>query len=446
MINKIYNNIIKHSHKSKLKNNINEFNNSNLFKTQKSYNRYKTLLKKSTRKNINSYLDNNIIGKEIINCYIPNNIKDTVNNFKILINKNINNYKFKKYENDFIPFDKSIQGKSGAIIGYLKYNPKYVVKFTYYKDKPNYNNFFNIENCLRINNNINEIFINNILNNLDLLNLFTIKEIELIKPYILEIKDCGFSDKGTYIILPLVGFECKLLDNTKKIITNLTDIFVFNHKPLLDKAIKLNNLKIITLYDTYLSLILNKYFTVLKLLQSKIEFINTDMKLNNIFISRKINNNNKFKKLKEFGFDIDFQMIISDLDKSIYKIKGIKTITIPNNPLKIKIAEKTGYGLIYHLRYKCISDFEKKCNKFKSIDYDILFIIINILIILHRNNLFTNIKNYLNNTLNIIKVKLNFDNNELKIFLNIINNNIFYKDKNVQFYLNLIITELCKKL
>ena len=48
-----------------------------------------------------------------------------------------------------------------------------------------------------------------------------------------------------------------------------------------------------------------------------------------------------------YGFDIDFQLIISDLEKSIYKINNIKTLTIPNNPLKIKVADKLGYGLIY---------------------------------------------------------------------------------------------------
>ena len=119
---------------------------------------------------------------------------------------------------------------------------------------------------------------------------------------------------------------------------------------------------------------------------------------------------------------------------------------IPNNPLKIKVADKLGYGLIYHIRYQCISDFETLCPKLKSLDYDILFMIINLLVMLHRNNSFPKMKNHLKKTLQLIQKTLKLNNNELEIFLKIINNNIFTKDVNVQYYLNLLISEICKKL
>jgi len=390
------------------------------------------------------------LGNQIVNCYIKSkSIENTEQNLKNLIINNIDNEKFNKYEKDLIPFNKDIQGNSGAIVGYLKSDPKTVLKIQYYdkkSSKPNYDLFFKTNTCLQINNKINEILTNTILNNLDLLNIFTKIQLDKIKPYILELKDSGFSDKGVYILLPLVGFEYKISSQSSKYVSNLTDIILLNHKVLLDKAISTNNFSIIELYDEYLSIMLNKYFEILYLLQDKLEYINTDLKLNNIFVSRKINKTPKFKKLKSYGFDIDFQLIISDLEKSIYKINNIKTLTIPNNPLKIKVADKLGYGLIYHIRYQCISDFETLCPKLKTLDYDILFMIINLLVMLHRNNSFPKMKNHLKKTLQLIQKTLKLNNNELEIFLKIINNNIFTKDVNVQYYLNLLISEICKKL
>ena len=429
--------------------NIN-LSNSSYFKTNKSFHNYKKSVKHSIKNNysknsLNKTIYQSNLGKQILDCYTTN-LLETAQNLKALIINNIDNKNFEKYENNYIPFDKSIQGKSGAIVGYLKNDPHTVIKIQYYKNKPDYDSFFTTSSCLQINNNINEIFINNIFNNLESLNIFSKVQIEYIKPYILQIKGSGLSDKGTYILLPLVGFECKTIYNTLKYVTNLTDIIVINHKVLLDKAITENNFHIIELYDEYLSLLLSNYFKVIYLLQNKLEYINTDLKLNNIFVARKRNLTPKFKTLKTFGFEIDFQIIISDLEKSIYKIKGIKTITIPNNPLKVKLADTFGYGLIYRIRYQCISDFESRCPKLKTIDYDIIFMIINLLVMLHRNNSFPTLKNYLQKTLYLIQKTLDLDFNELEIFLKIISNNIFNKDKNVQFYLNTIITEICKKL
>ena len=419
-------------------------------KDSKKSKKYTTTISNKFNK-YNTIATKNIsLGNQIVNCYIKSkSIENTEQNLKKLIIDNVDNEKFNKYEKELIPFNKDVQGNSGAIVGYLKSDPKTVLKIQYYgikSGKPNYDLFFKTNTCLQINNKLNEILTNNIVNNLDLLNIFTKIQLDKIKPYILELKDSGFSDKGAYILLPLVGFEYKISSNSSKYVSNLTDIIVLNHKVLLDKAISTSNFSIIELYDEYLSIMLNKYFEILYLLQDKLEYINTDLKLNNIFVSRKINKTPKFIKLKSYGFDIDFQLIISDLEKSIYKINNIKTITIPNNPLKVKVADKLGYGLIYHIRYQCISDFEKKCPKLKTLDYDILFMIINLLVMLHRNNSFPKMKNHLKKTLQLIQKTLKLNNNELEIFLKIINNNIFTKDVKVQYYLNLLISEMCKKL
>jgi len=432
-------------------------NNSELsyFKTKKSYIKYKTSIKETLKKYkkelIKTQKNNNILnknlGKEIINCY-NKNAKETANNLRNLIIKNIDNKKFEKYEKDFISFDNSQQGRSGAVVGYLKSEPNKVVKFYFNTTKPNYYNYFNTIKCLKINNNVNEVFANNILNNLELLNVFTKKEIKEIKQYILQIKDSGFADKGSYIVMPLIGFEYKIDNTIQKYIINFTDIIVLNHKILLDKAIKGENYEIIKLYDEYLSSLLTKFFNVIKLLQEKIEYIHTDFKLNNIFVSRQINNNPEYNELKNYGFEIDFIPIIADLEKSIYKINGIRSITIPRKPLKVKFLDIFSYGLIYHVRYKCKIKFLKICPKFKSSDYDIIFMIVNLLVILNRNKTknIEEINNYLNKTLEIIQTTININNDELEILLNIINEHIFNDDNHTGLYLNNIITEICKKL
>ena len=72
--------------------------------------------------------------------------------------------------------------------------------------------------------------------------------------------------------------------------------------------------------------------------------------------------------------------------------------------------------------------------------------IVNLLVILSRQNSFMNMKTYLQKTFEIIKTSLKMDNNEINLFLNIIGKNIFEKDKNFGLYLNNIITQLCNKL
>ena len=379
--------------------NSNNTSRNTFFRTRKSYQEYKKSVKKSINVSIknkpsllntshksrksrgsiahNPYNNNNNLGKEIIISY-KNSAAETISNLKSLIIKNIDNIKFTNYQKHFIPFDKNKQGNSGAVLGYIKNDPKTIIKFFYHNNnKQNYDSLFKSDTCVQIKNNLNEVFLNNIFNNLNSLNVFTENELNDIKPYILRIKDSGFSDKGTYILLPFIGFELKtpnIQGSPLTYVTNFTEIISLNHKIVLDKAYKTQNKEIINLYDEYLALLLNKFIYVLRLLQKGLEYINTDLKLNNIFISRKINNNHKFHKLKSYGFDIDFQLLVCDLDKSIIKINGIKSIAISDSPFKVMLAKTAGMGLIYHVRYQCISDFEEKCKKFKTIDYDSKFI------------------------------------------------------------------------
>ena len=78
-----------------------------------------------------------------------NNPNDIADYLKTVIKNKLDNNKFKKIETDFQSFDASIQGRSGAIVGFLKSNPNIVVKIQYFKKKVDYDKMFKVDgNCL----------------------------------------------------------------------------------------------------------------------------------------------------------------------------------------------------------------------------------------------------------------------------------------------------------
>ena len=97
---------------------------------------------------------------EIINSNIDNEEKTyhIKEYFKFLIDNN----KSKEYEKHFVSFSKKIQGRSGAVIGYLDNNPNIVVKKNTYS-KININSIIKYNKCLFLNKKFNELVINNIL-------------------------------------------------------------------------------------------------------------------------------------------------------------------------------------------------------------------------------------------------------------------------------------------
>lgn len=108
------------------------------------------------------------------------------------------------------------------------------------------------------------------------------------------------------------------IDYNNKLLTNLFEILINNHIPILKKAIKNNDLKILEIYNKFIVSLLSDYSRVLLVLQKYINYINTDVKLNNVFIKSVKNENPLYNKLRDQGFLIDFIVIVADLDKSFF--------------------------------------------------------------------------------------------------------------------------------
>ncbi len=436
------------------------------FKTKKDYQTYKKTKKtftqniRKTRKQTNvinkkksSKIDltkkkESELGKKIIKIY-NNNPNDIAEYLKTVIKNKIDNDKFKKIEADFQSFDASIQGRSGAIVGFLKSNPNIVVKIQYFKKEANYDKMFEInKKCLKINNKLNEVVSNNILNNLKYLNKFTPSELKKVNKHILPLIDSGFSDKAIYTLFPLVGFPINT-PNGELYCTNLTDILTHNHIPILKNLFaeqSSSSKNIIKKYDSVMSKNLDKYFKALQLLQDKIEYINTDLKLNNVFIKKNNKSSKEHNDLLKEGLITNFEMLITDLEKSIHKLFDTKVLTYPNNKLKVRLADSVNFGLVYRVRYQCISDFNKKCPTFNHKIYDNIFMIVNLIVVLLRYFNIQQINENIPKIMNVLSNHLKLNKEVNMKMTHIISKNIFKKDKRVGLYLDRLIYNICKKM
>jgi len=360
--------------------------------------------KKNSRKNSRkTKKKSNVLVDILYNSKNPNEIVDKLRNF---YKTHIDNEKFLKYEKEFIPFDKSAQGKSGSIVGYLKNKPDSVLKVHYLKI--NLNKLIYYDGCVKLSNKFNEIFMNIIFKNIKYLPNFTSKEVKEVKNHILEIEDFGFGNNSFYTIAPLVGINYKDEAHKNHFITNFRDIINLNHIPFLKKALNENNTEILKLYDEFIAQDLFSLFNVFKILQKNLNYINADAKLENIFIKSKKNIKSKFNKLREYGIQIDYVLLLSDLEKSRINIENLKFLTydnynfIPNFIVKF-IVKFMGYQMIRSFRHSCNLKMTKICPKLILNDFDILYLIIDLY-----TRLISIDENFLNNTPKITELYKQF--------------------------------------
>ena len=265
-----------------------------------------SILKKTRKNNKNNKnkSNKNLLVDILYNTLNPNEIVDKLKNF---YKTHIDNEKFLKYEREFVPFDKNVQGKSGSIVGYLKNKPDYVLKIHYLKT--NIDKLIYYDGCVELNNEFNEIFMNLIFKNIKYLPNFTKTEIKEVKKHILEIEDYGFGNNSYYIIMPLIGINYEI-NNKKHLMTNLKDLININHKPFLKKVLNENDKEILSLYDEFMYDSLVNLFNVFKILQKNLNYVNTDSKLDNIFIKSEKNTKSKFNKLREYVSSISLEQFI----------------------------------------------------------------------------------------------------------------------------------------
>ena len=394
---------------------------------------------RNSRNSRNNETNQNFLVDILYNTSTPTEI---INKLKDFYKTNIDNEKFLKYEKEFVSFDKSIQGKSGSIVGYLKNKPQSVLKVHYLKT--NINKLIYYDGCVQLNNKFNEIFMNIILNNIKYLPNFTSKEVKEVKKHILEIEDYGFGNSSYYILMPLVGMNYidKNNKNKKHFMTNLKDVMNLNHSPCLKKALKENNTEILNLYDEFLAESLSSLFNVFKILQKNLKFVNGDAKLANIFIKSQKNTEPQFDKLREYGFVIDYDLLLADLEKANITINNNKFLTYPNfkniPEILIKLA---GVKLINEMRHSCNIKMNKLCPNLSINDYDILCIIIDFYTRFLKIDI--NFINYFSKTNELYKQFLSISDINYNKLIKILKKGDYNLNSKVTPQLSRILTKIC---
>lgn len=285
---------------------------------------------------------------------------DKKKNLENIILNLVNEEKVEKLKSEFVTF--SHQGLSGAKIGYFKKNPNKIMKYTKFNST---NLISSKKHCLYLNHYINELFINLVLKYHKKFKNFNSSEEYLIQKHIFQIQDYALNNNEIILVTPKIGIL-----HQKTYYTESDSIFLFNLQQILLEP------KLIPEYEKF---ILKNYIEpldkTLRILYSKIKYINTDCKMKNIFVKdHKIRG---FQNLKKKGLIIDFVPILSDFDKARIKLGGTDILSKSN--LKSILFSKTRYQPILDLRGTC--DFKygvTKCTKIKPGDYDLLSLIINI--------------------------------------------------------------------
>ena len=395
--------------------------------------------KKNSINSINTQTNSNVFVNILYNT--PSSI-EIINKLKYFYKTNIDNKKFLKYEKAFITFDKSIQGKSGSIVGYLKNKPDSVLKVHYLKT--NINKLIYYDGCVQLNNKFNEIFMNIIFKNIEYFPNFTSNEVKEVKKHILEIEDYGFGNSSYYILMPLVGMNYidKNNKNKKHFMTNLKDVMNLNHSPFLKKALKENNTEMLDLFDEFLAESLSSLFNVFKILQKNLNFVNGDAKLANIFIKSQKNTKSKFNKLREYGFVIDYGLLLADLEKVNITINNNKFLTYPNfkniPEILIKLA---GVRLINKIRHSCDVKMNKLCPNLTINDYDILCIIIDFYTRFLKIDI--NFINYFSKTNELYKQFLSISDINYNKLIKILKKGDYNLNSKVAPQLSRILTKIC---
>lgn len=395
----------------------------------------------------------------------------------------ISNDEFQSYISQIKPL--SSQGKSGSLVGTLPNMPDSIIKTYQYKINPD--KLIKPSKCIRIDNKLNELLINIVIKYMPKLFKLSSNELRILKRNTLMITHYGISDNGSFIILPKIGIAA-----SGKYITNLRELIEFNHKPILANIMKhiqdtdpdtgnTDSEQWKTLIDEYDKFITEKianYIEVLKLFQKRMNYINSDVKMTNIFIkpvdkSIHISKRDKYQKLREHGFIVDFELVLADLEKSSYVLssnalsngisnsirnsisdsisdsigdrklrKKLVITTFPRSPMKINVLYFIGHGLDNYIRYGCNKTLKNTVckNKLDPMNYDPLCLLIDFYAYILRID--SRMIDFLPGIYEYYKNILGTDN--LVKLVKIIKNGQYKIDKRYSFVINGIISKYCK--
>ena len=378
------------------------------------------------------------------------NIEDIINEIITYLKNNIDNDKINSLYKKIKFFNKDKIGRSGALIGMIKINGKeYIIKIFKLDKSLKYNyKYDNKTKCIKIYYPFNELIVNTIFANMKtfLSNIDYIKYKSRYNKFIIPLKDIGLSDKYSYMINAKIGINYKT-----HYLTNLKDIIIISYIPNILDCIKDNDTKTIDIFFKKFTNILKKYFKCIQFLNEKLNYINTDMKCDNVFIKK---NNNKSLK----NFITNYTPLISDLDKATLKINNVLILPVEDYMFERILKTNKGIGSkIFEMRYNCNRN-TLLCNRFKPYLYDIIMLIIYIYIILYKYlyiKLNIKIKDYykfLNIFNDFFKKTLNITDKELVIFLNTIHKSKIsklIKDADIKYwflYKHYILYKFCKNI
>jgi hypothetical protein len=385
----------------------------------------------SSSKNIRDKSNIEVL-KSLLQCKTYLEVKDKLMEF--YNNSKINDTQIQIMSKTIIPLNKG--GKSGSVVGYFK--PNEITKL--FIRALNQYEIVTIHDCLKLSNIFNEMLINFLVSNLPkIIPSITRDEKQLLDEHSLKLLNYGISSGGSFITIPLVGING---------ITNLRELLEQNHS----KLFKINTLSvpegILELYDQLMASKITDYCKTLHILQKYLKYVNSDVKMTNIFIRSKSGQGlKKFKtskiptSLEEFGIITDFDLIISDLEKSVIEINDLKITTAVRSPMKIKLAGLIGQKLIYDIRYGC-SEIVPACENISILDIDIIMLVIDYYaFMLQMDKDFINKMTAIYNTFKeLLGVEL------LGIITYILEKGKYKIDDNFSFEIGKVLKKICKKM
>ena len=179
-------------------------------KSTKKLSKNASLKVSNIRKSRNSQ-DPNDFTDELENILLNNdfNNQDRVDKLRKLYVNMSNRETYYNYNSQFNPFNKLKQGRSGAMVGTLKYIPNTLMKVNVLKENTNINNIVKYDGCINLNSKFLELIINSILTSPEKFAKFTSEELALLEKYTLRAKHIGLYKNNAYLIFPLIGLVYK---------------------------------------------------------------------------------------------------------------------------------------------------------------------------------------------------------------------------------------------
>lgn len=418
-------------------------------KSTKKLSRNVSLKVSNIRKSRNSQ-DPNDFTDELANILLNNdfNNQDRVDKLRKLYVNMSNRETYYNYNSQFNPFNKLKQGRSGAMVGTLKYIPNTLMKVNVLKENTNINNIVKYNGCINVNSKFLELIINSILTSPEKFAKFTSEELELLEKYTLRAKHIGLYKNNAYLIFPLIGLVYKDYN-----FTNLQEVIINNHMPILVDAIKNNNEKLIKTYDEYITnQLFVPLFRCLIILQNKLHFINSDLKLANVFIKKQDNKIKKYDVLRDKGFIVDIIPIIADLDKGSVIVNNNKILPSMTVSLIVdKLRSMAGYGILYNVRHNCEDTFTReRCGKMNIYDFDMITAVFDLYARLYKQELINNVEIRRNlPTFNLFVMNmLDLNDKDFQLIWKTIKDSSIGKSTNIRLgtILSKIIGKYCNKL